>query len=142
MKFGDVIYTLFRGSKIKLPEWEGYWEWDAEKRTVMMHCNKDTVIDIRNSDDMMFTLTNIAREDWQYANATNTELLKNETFSSQEALVLMVKGEKVRRKAWSSGVYLFLKDNISTIHLADGTEQEYQLSILDVSTVDWVMYDD
>lgn len=51
------------GYKAKLPEWEGYWEW--ENNTIMMHCKDGRVIDIRETDDVEFTFGNIARSDWE-----------------------------------------------------------------------------
>lgn len=49
---------------IKLPEWDGYWFWDNEKQTVMIYCNDGTKFDIRESQDVYYTLTNICRKDW------------------------------------------------------------------------------
>ena len=54
MQFSTIFKHMKEdGIKAKLPSWGGYWEWDSEKETIMMHCNgvdSDTgkeVLDIR-----------------------------------------------------------------------------------------------
>lgn len=47
---------------IKLPEWDGCWIW--EHNTIMICCYDGTKIDIRKTNDVYYTLTNICREDW------------------------------------------------------------------------------
>lgn len=49
---------------VKLPEWDGYWKWDNDKKTIIIHCADGKELDIRESDDMYYTLTNVCRDDW------------------------------------------------------------------------------
>lgn len=37
MKFKRAFELMKNGAKIKLPSWGGYWYWDDEKKTVIMH---------------------------------------------------------------------------------------------------------
>lgn len=38
MKFSEAFEKMKSGAKVKLPSWGGYWCWNAEKETIMMHC--------------------------------------------------------------------------------------------------------
>lgn len=58
-------YIAMRGGKdIRLPEWEGYWYWDDNKNTIMIHCFDGNDMDIRESKDMSYTMGFIIRNDW------------------------------------------------------------------------------
>lgn len=63
MKFKDALDALKLGKKVKLPSWSGYWK--LENDTVMMHCKNGEVLDIRDTQDVMYTLKFIASEDWE-----------------------------------------------------------------------------
>lgn len=68
MEFNVAYNLMKKGAKIKLPEWEGYWYWDEKKNTIMIHTKEGTELDIRESEDMDFTMKNICRDDWIEAN--------------------------------------------------------------------------
>lgn len=68
MEFNVAYNLMKKGAKIKLPEWEGYWYWDEKKNTIMIHTKEGTELDIRESEDMDFTMKNICRNDWIEAN--------------------------------------------------------------------------
>lgn len=68
MEFNVAYNLMKKGAKIKLPEWEGYWYWDEKKNTIMIHTKEGKELDIRESEDMDFTMKNICREDWIEAN--------------------------------------------------------------------------
>ena len=38
MKFAEAFSAMKSGAKVKLPSWAGYWDWDPEKETILMHC--------------------------------------------------------------------------------------------------------
>lgn len=65
MVFGKALEAMKIGYKVKLPSWSGYWYWDAEKETVMMHTKDGEEIDIRDTKQVEYTLKNIARDDWE-----------------------------------------------------------------------------
>lgn len=65
MDFKKAFEMMLAGFKIKLPEWKGYWYWDFDKKTIIIHCFNDTEFDIRKTSDVAFTISNILRNDWE-----------------------------------------------------------------------------
>jgi hypothetical protein len=63
MDFGYVWPALRSGRKVRLEGWLGYWAW--ENNTIMMHCANGDVIDIRNTNDVTYTFSNIALDRWE-----------------------------------------------------------------------------
>ena len=63
MSFREAWFAILTGKHVKLPSWGGYWAW--ENGTIMMHCRDGRVLDIRDSENMAYTLDNIASHDWQ-----------------------------------------------------------------------------
>ena len=53
------------GFKVGMPEWDGYWCWDNEKKTIMIHCADGTILDIRETNDVAYTFGFICRDDWE-----------------------------------------------------------------------------
>jgi len=104
MKFKEAYDLLKKGFYIKLPSWGGYWSWDINKETIMMHLKDNiTVMDIRDTLNVDYTLRNILSDEWIVANKENTPILggKN-TFSFYKALEYMKKGYSVRRNIWAN----------------------------------------
>ena len=58
MEFREALAAMMNGKKVRLPGWKGYWAW--EKNTIMLHCEGGKVLDIRQTDDPLFTFTNVA----------------------------------------------------------------------------------
>lgn len=82
MKFGEALELMKQGERVKLPSWAGYWCWDEEKETIMMHCRaKDAdkgqgdVLDIRETQRVEYTLKNIMSDEWIIANGVNCLVL-------------------------------------------------------------------
>lgn len=67
MDFQSGLIYLKRGHAIKQPEWGGFWFWDDENRTVQMFTRDGRVIDIRDSEDMDYTLSFIVNPLWRLA---------------------------------------------------------------------------
>lgn len=63
MEFRDALAAMMNGKKVRLPGWKGYWAW--EKNTIMLHCEGGKVLDIRQTDDPLFTFTNVASNEWE-----------------------------------------------------------------------------
>ena len=62
MNFKEAFKAMKNGAKVKLPGWNGYWCWDDEKCTIMIHCRpKDSdegqgeVLDIRETQRVEYT---------------------------------------------------------------------------------------
>lgn len=111
MKFIDALELLKQGKKIKLPSWSGYWV--KEDNTVKMYCKDGRVLDIRETEDVFYTLSNIASEDWKLAEDEEIHLDVH-TFTFGEAIRRLKVGQKVSRKGWNGkGQYIQLATGIS-----------------------------
>jgi hypothetical protein len=71
MDFSTAFKALKEGKKIKRKCWQGYWQKTKDvynkegKDTIFMHCKDGRVLDIRETQDVMFTIGNIAENDWE-----------------------------------------------------------------------------
>ena len=107
MKFDEALKKMKEGEKVKLPSWGGYWYWDAEKETVMIQCRPQDgddgeLLDIRETQRVEYTLTNVLSDKWIVADSENCPVLGGEaTFSFGEAIKYMKRGMRVARKGWN-----------------------------------------
>lgn len=102
MVFADALEALKAGYKVKLPHWSGYWirgEKDG-KDTIEMHCKDGSKPEIRETDDIFYTLGNIASDEWEIAEDSDIKL-DVRTFMFGEAIRLLKQGKKVARKGWN-----------------------------------------
>ena len=124
MNFKRAFELMKEGHKVKLPSWGGYWTWDEEKQTILMHCrpdNSDTgnpVMDIRETQRVEYTIQNILSDEWMIAHNKNTPILGGEaTFGFGEAIKYVKRGLKVKRKGWNGkNQYIELATNISYVN--------------------------
>lgn len=130
MNFKDIFEIMKAGARVKLPSWGGYWYWDPEKETIMIQCKpKDNgedgdLLDIRETQMLEYTISNILSDEWIFANETNCPVLGGEaTFSFGDAIKYMKRGLKVKRKGWNGkNQHIELAKNISYM-TPDGTVQ-------------------
>ena len=102
MKFERAFKFMQAGEKIKLPSWGGYWYWDDEKKTVIMHTKDGKEMDIRETERVIYTLSNIFDDGWVLADEENCpELGGVATFGFDEAVKYLKRGFKVKRKGWN-----------------------------------------
>lgn len=108
MRFTEALKEMKNGNKVKLPSWGGYWTWDEEKQTILMHCrpgnsdNGKPVLDIRETLRVEYTLSNIMSDEWVLADETNTPILGGvATFNFGEAIKYLKRGFKVARQGWN-----------------------------------------
>lgn len=102
MKFKEALQAMQEGVKVKLPAWDGYWYWDNDKRTIMMHTRDDKEMDIRETEVVKYTVLNICSDEWVIADPHNCPQLGGEaTFSFGEAIKFLKRGLKVKRKGWN-----------------------------------------
>lgn len=107
MKFTEALREMKQGKKVKLPSWGGYWYWDKEKQTVMIQCrpqdsDQGELLDIRETQRVGYTLSNVASDEWIIADEQNCPVLGGEaTFSFGEAVKYLKRGMKVARKGWN-----------------------------------------
>lgn len=102
MKFKEAFRLMEQGVKVKLPSWGGYWYWDADKKSIIMHTKDGEELDIRETQRVEYTLANILSDTWQIADKKNCPELGGEaTFSFGEAIKYLKRGMKVARKGWN-----------------------------------------
>lgn len=102
MLFAEAYEMMKKGAKIKLPSWGGYWYWDAEKGTIIIHTKDGEELDIRQTEVPEYTFDNIASDEWQIADEKNCpELGGVNTFSFGEAIKYVKRGMKVARIGWN-----------------------------------------
>lgn len=102
MKFKEAFRLMEQGVKVKLPSWSGYWYWDADKESIIMHTKDGEKLDIRETQRVEYTLANILSGTWQIADEKNCPELGGEaTFSFGEAIKYLKRGMKVARKGWN-----------------------------------------
>lgn len=102
MVFEKALELMKQGEKVKLPSWGGYWCWDEEKKTILMHTKDGDVLDIRQTQRVEYTLLNIRSNEWEIADYMNRPVLGGEaTFSFGEAIKYLKRGLKVKRKGWN-----------------------------------------
>lgn len=102
MNFSKALELMKKGYKLKLPSWGGYWYWDAEKETIVMHTKDGDELDIRETQRVSYTLENILSVEWQVADEKNCPQLGGEvTFGFGEAIKYLKRGLKLTRKGWN-----------------------------------------
>ena len=115
MKFKEAFEEMKSGIPVKLPSWAGYWWWDEESQTILMYTKDGDCLDIRETQNVEYTLQNILSDEWVYADSRNCPILGGEaTFSFGEAIKYLKRGMKVARKGWNGkNQYIQLVTGIS-----------------------------
>ena len=115
MRFEEALKIMKDGGKAKLPSWGGFWKWDSEKESVIMHTKDGEELDIRETQVVEYTLGNILSDEWVVADENNCPELGGEaTFSFGEAIKYLKRGMKVARKGWNGKKqYIQLASGIS-----------------------------
>lgn len=118
MNFVEALKAMKNGAKVKLPSWGGYWYWDEEKQTIMMHTKDGKELDIRETQRVEYTLSNVASDEWGISDENNCQVLGGEaTFSFSDAIRYLKRGLKVKRKGWNGkNQYIELAKNISYVN--------------------------
>lgn len=159
MLFGQALELMKQGIPVKLPSLGGYWYWDSEKETVIMHTKDGAEMDIRETQVVEYTLLNACSDEWQIATTDNCPQFGGEAlFSFSDAVKYLKRGLKVARKGWNGkGMYLFLSPALGcqmykeytgndindlqpfvVMKAADGTLVPWLASQTDVLSEDWV----
>lgn len=115
MRFEKALNIMKDGGKVKLPSWGGFWKWDSEKESIIMHTKDGEELDIRETQVVEYTLGNILSDEWIVADENNCPELGGEaTFSFGEAIKYLKRGMKVARKGWNGKKqYIQLASGIS-----------------------------
>ena len=65
MDFKQAYKLMKHGRPVRRQGWRGYWYWDAHKKTIIIMCGDGPVMDIRATEDVDFTMSNILSDDWE-----------------------------------------------------------------------------
>lgn len=126
MSFSDALDAMLNGQKVKLPSWGGYWFWDNERQTIIMHTKDGEELDIRSTDRMLYTLENICSEEWVLADESNCPQISPDAtplFSFSIAVKFLRRGLRVARAGWNGkGQYVFLATDVEFSCEADLSE--------------------
>lgn len=71
MNFASAFISLQRGHKIRRKHWKGYWV--LEDGEVFMNTYNNRKLNIRESEDIMYTVSNMACDDWEIADDYSTK---------------------------------------------------------------------
>jgi hypothetical protein len=114
MNFSEAYEALKQGAKVKCPEWAGFWSW--EDGSIKMYCKDGGILDIRETDNVDYTLNFILRDDWEIVGDVNVKDLNIHTFTFGEAIRRLKSGQRVSRKGWNGKTqYIELATNISYV---------------------------
>lgn len=117
MRFSEAFEALKQGATVKCPEWAGFWKW--EDNSIKMYCKDGRVLDIRETEDVDYTMKFILRDDWEIVEGEVKDL-DIQTFTFGEAIRRLKAGQKVARKGWNGKKqYIQLATSISYVS-ADG----------------------
>lgn len=149
MDFKEAFLIMKMGGRVKRPNWDGYWMWDKEKKTIMMHCRSDQsdngnpVLDIRETNRVEFTLNNILANDFALATVENCPVLRAEldkantkpTMDFNDALIALKSGKKVSRKSWDEKAYTCI--SLAGCKVSEMIFEQYWLNSTDILATDW-----
>jgi hypothetical protein len=76
MTFKTAWELLNEGKPIKRPYWDGYWI--KEDSDVIIHLKEGYNINLLDTDDVMFTLSHMACDDWELATHDNCKRLRDD----------------------------------------------------------------
>ena len=165
MEFKKALELMKQGMKMKLPSWGGYWFYDNEKETIIMHTKEGEELDIRETDRVEYTTLNICSNDWVIADKNNCPQLGGvATFGFDEAIKYLKRGLKVKRKGWNGKEqYIELATNVSfktpndevinvdhadmgnkavAFHGTSGIQLGWLVSQSDMLSNDWIFVED
>lgn len=117
VNFETALKWMKEGKKVKLPTWGGYWYWDPENETIIIHTKDGEELDIRQTDRVEYTMKNVASTEWMIADEENCpEIGGVALFGFSDALRMLKRGLKVTRAGWNGkNQYIELADRISYV---------------------------
>ena len=63
MNFASALFAMERGHKVRRSHWSGYW--CIKNGELLIHCGDGQELNLRDSEDMIYTLRNISCDDWK-----------------------------------------------------------------------------
>lgn len=141
MKFKEAYKLMREGKKVKLPSWSGYWCWDNDKNTIIMHTKEGETLDIRETKDVDYTISNTLSEEWE-----ETPLNSCSTTTFETALMLMRNNKRpMKRKSWEYGTYVVMWNSSEGPKLKKTTDKSCSFRVYtptqeDMFSNDWTHY--
>lgn len=90
MNFASALFSLKRGFKIKRKDWIGYWQLEGD--SIMIHCKDGRVFNLVDSEDILFTIEQMACDDWEVVTtADNVGLPHNPAVEKKQQKMKKVK---------------------------------------------------
>ncbi len=63
LTFAQALDAMLHGKKVTHTAFHGgYWAWENE--TIMIHCADGKTLDIRQTDDVLYTFSFVASDKW------------------------------------------------------------------------------
>lgn len=119
MDFRQAFKLMLDGAKVKLPSWGGYWFWDKDKETVIMHTKDGEEINLFDTDRAKYTLENIASNEWTIADETNCPELGGQLlFGFDTAIRYLKRGLRLKRSIWGDAYIVLSKKS----HFGEGSK--------------------
>ena len=88
MIFKEALKLMKEGKAVRLPSWKGYWFYCDG--SIKMFTKNREVLDIRQSQDIAYTLENIASDEWVECSecviATNPNIRELDTIQQEQKL--------------------------------------------------------
>ena len=72
MGLENLLVEFIGGTPVKRECWRGYWVY--KRGNIYMHCADGNVINLLDTQDVMFTLSGILAKDWEVATKENSIL--------------------------------------------------------------------
>lgn len=72
MLFKELFSEFVAGTPIKRKVWRGYWVYRFKR--IEIHTKDGQLIDFIDTDDILFTISGILQDDWEYANDDNCDI--------------------------------------------------------------------
>lgn len=153
MKFKEAFKEMKSGLAVKLPSWAGYWWWDEEAQTILMYTKDGDCLDIRETQNVEYTLQNILSDEWIYADGRNCQILGGEaTFGFGDAYKFLERGLRVTKKSWhKAGMFLTMQlpdehSKMTAPYVYITIDGDYRVpwhpSQADMSEKDWILYEE
>ena len=147
MKFKEAYRLMREDKKVKLPSWSGFWCWDKNKESIIIHTKEGEVLDIRDTKNVGYTLTNIFSDEWEEATPINTPLIGGSLAMSFETALMLMKCKKrpMRRNTWEDGTYIITWDSAEGPRLKKTTDKSCSFKVYtptqeDMFTDDWTYF--
>lgn len=70
--FYDLFVQFVAGTPIKRKDWGGYWKYN--EGNIYIFTKTGEVINLRNSEDIIFTLSHLGMHDWEIATDKNCSI--------------------------------------------------------------------